>query len=153
MLGGPVHSDMDETPAPPRGGGAGRWVIILIVLAAGGVWAMNYFGPGPDPAFSAEADGKPVMLMFTADWCGPCQRFKATVLSEPRVLDRLGRSCGFRTVDLTNWNGPAAERAKRYGVRAVPTLILVNSRGREISRYAGPHDPQSFGSWIDQNTK
>ena len=71
------------------------------------------------------------------------------MLSNPAVLDRLGRSCGFRTVDLTNWDGAPAARAKHYGVDGVPTLILVDSRGRELSRYQGPHDPQYFGRWID----
>jgi thiol:disulfide interchange protein DsbD len=93
------------------------------------------------------------MLMFTADWCGPCQSLKATVLSHPSVLDRLERKCRFRTVDLTDWNGPSAATAKHYGVDGVPTLLFVDERGREVSRYQGPRDPQYFVKWIDQHAR
>ena len=154
MLGGQDYDSMEETgPRPAAGRGKAFWIVLLLAVGAAAAWGARHFAYEPDPAFAAEPDGKPVMLMFTADWCGPCQAFKANVLSNPAVLNRLGRSCGFRTVDLTNWTGATAARAKRYGVDGVPTLILCDSRGREISRYAGPHDPQSFGRWIDQNTR
>ena len=164
MLGGNFHDTMDDTDSQPgsagasgAGAGAGAakaaWVVVLLLVGVAGVWAARQFAYQPDPAYAGEPGGRPMMLMFTADWCGPCQAFKAHVLSNPPVLDRLGRSCGFRTVDLTNWNGEPARKAKRYGVDSIPTLILVDSRGREISRYKGPRDPQSFGRWIDQNTR
>jgi thiol:disulfide interchange protein len=153
MLGGHHYDDMEQTPVPPAPGGRGAAsLVVLIAVIAGGLWAAHRY-VGQDPAFASPPDGKPVMLMFTADWCGPCQAFKATVLSDPVVLSRLGKSCGFRTVDLTSWTGQAAERAKHYGVDAVPTLILVNARGREISRYMGPTDPRHFAHWIDQNSR
>jgi thioredoxin-related protein len=74
-------------------------------------------------------------------------------MSHPAVLDRLGRSCGFRTVDLTQWSGKPAQVAKHYGVRAVPTLIFVDARGREVSRYNGARDVKYFCRWIDQHSR
>jgi thiol-disulfide isomerase/thioredoxin len=130
--------------------GAG-WVVLLVALAAGVVWGARRFG-GPGAAVAA-GPGKPVMLMFTADWCGPCQAFKARVLSDPAVLDRLGRDCRFQTIDLTNWAGRNKDVAKHYGVEGIPTLMLVDGDGAEISRYNGPHDAQYFARWMDQNTK
>ena len=151
MLGGQNYGDMAESPKRPGGGGAG-WVVVLALVVAAGVWAARRYA-GVESAASASAGGKPVLMMFTADWCGPCQSFKARTLSNPAVLEKLERSCRFQTVDLTNWNGKSAETAKQYGVTGVPTLILVRPGGREISRYPGPNDPQYFGRWLDQNAR
>jgi thiol-disulfide isomerase/thioredoxin len=154
MTGGQNYDTMDNTPAPreaARGMGGGAWLVLLVALAVAGVWGARR-SSGPGAAYAA-GPGKPVMLMFTADWCGPCQAMKATVLSHPAVLDRLERKCRFRTVDLTVWEGPSAATAKHYGVEGVPTLIFVDADGREVSRYDGARDYQHFARWIDQNAK
>ena len=154
MLAGQSFENLDDgldarhANKPRMGAG---WLVLVVALAAGGVWASRRLG-GPSAAVAA-GPGKPVMLMFTADWCGPCQNFKARVLSNPHVLDRLGRDCRFQTVDLTTWSGRNKEVAKHYGVEGVPTLMLVDGSGRELSRYEGPHDPQYFARWMDQNTR
>jgi len=154
MLSGQDYDTMDDTPGPQNVGGkipAPAWLAVAIGLLIAGVWGARRFS-GPGAAYAA-GPGKPVMLMFTADWCGPCQAFKARVLSAPAVLDRLEKSCRFHTVDVTVWEGPNKETAKHYGVEGIPTLMLVDGNGRELSRYQGPHDPQYFGRWIDQNAK
>ena len=156
MLGGQDFDTMDNTPVPSSGGGAiggagVKWVVLLVALAVGGVWGMRQ-SSGPSAAYAA-GPGKPMILMFTADWCGPCQSMKATLLSHPAVLDRLERKCRFRTVDLTHWTGPNAATAKYYGVEGVPTLMFVDASGREVSRYNGARDYEYFLRWIDQNAK
>ena len=155
MLGGQDYDTMDNNPGPQRIGavigGRGGWLVVVIALAVAGVWGARR-GSGPGAAYAA-GPGKPVMLMFTADWCGPCQAMKATVLSHPAVLNRLERQCRFHTVDLTVWTGPSAATAKHYRVEGIPTLMFVDGNGRELSRYHGPRDPQSFARWIDQHAK
>ena len=154
MTGGQNYDSMETTPAPREragGMGAGAWVVLLVALALVGMRVARR-SSGPSAAYAA-GPGKPVILMFTADWCGPCQSLKAGVLSHPAVLDRLERMCRFRTVDLTVWKGPAAATAKHYGVRGVPTLMFVDADGREVSRYNGARDYQYFLRWIDQNAK
>jgi thiol:disulfide interchange protein len=154
MNGGHDFDDMEGRPEVRRknGGGVGGLGLVLLVgLMAAGVWGAWKFA-GPDRASAAPGD-RPVLLMFTADWCGPCQALKAGALSNPVVLDKMEKSCRLQIVDLTVWKGRSAETAKQYGVRAIPTLILVDTTGREISRYQGPNDAQYFARWLDQNAR
>jgi thiol-disulfide isomerase/thioredoxin len=153
MVGRQPFDIMDESPVAgqPRRPMRAGWVVLAVALVAAGAWYARRSG-GPGAAVAA-GPGRPVMVMFTADWCGPCQALKASVLSHPAVLERLERKCRFRTVDLTEWSGPAAATAKHYGVDAIPTLIFVDADGDELSRYQGPRDPQSFARWIDQYAK
>jgi thiol:disulfide interchange protein len=152
MLGGP---DYDTAGKPPHRTHGGVWpTFLLLVLIAGGVLAArHYFGDSSSASGDDEAaaDGRPVLLMFTADWCGPCQTFKARVLADDRVSSRVKASVRFQKVDLTSWKGDAAATASHYGVTGVPQLILVNTRGQEIDRYHGPANPDQFARWLERH--
>ncbi len=150
MLGGPDYDTAGKAPRPSRGG-AGP-VFLLLALIAIGLLAARHFVGANSPASADEADGRPVLLMFTAAWCGPCQTFKSRVLGDEGVQARLDASFRFRKVDLTSWTGSAAATASRYGVSGIPTLILVNASGEEIARYPGPTDPDQFARWLDRHT-
>jgi thiol:disulfide interchange protein len=143
----------EEPPRAPTNVGFGRFVVVMVLAAAAVFGISRYTGRAARVAAADRAAGiKPVLLMFTADWCGPCQAFKGNVLADDRVFDRLHQQCRFEKVDLTKWQGKPADVATSFGVSSIPTLILVNSQGQEIDRYDGPHDPAHFASWLDQYT-
>ncbi|MEM7812310.1 MAG: trypsin-like peptidase domain-containing protein [Planctomycetota bacterium] len=66
------------------------------------------------------------ILDFTATWCGPCQRMK------PLVHVLAARGFPIREVEVTEH----PEVARRYGVTAYPTFMLVDD-GREVTRVTG----------------
>jgi thioredoxin 1 len=70
----------------------------------------------------------PVLVDFTAAWCGPC-RALAPILE--RFADRA-TNVVVASVDADAYPGLAS----RYGVRALPTIVLF-SGGKEVSRRLG----------------
>jgi thioredoxin 1 len=71
----------------------------------------------------------PVLLDFTATWCGPCKAIAPIVEEIAREFDgrlRVGK------VDVDE----AKATAIRYQIRNVPTLIVVK-QGKEVARQVG----------------
>jgi thioredoxin 1 len=74
-----------------------------------------------------EANG-PVLVDFTAAWCGPCKLQSA-------ILDQLVETeCGVAIAAVDVDESP--ELAARYGIRGMPTLVLFEG-GREKARRVG----------------
>jgi len=61
--------------------------------------------------------GKPVLIDFYADWCGPCRR-------QGPIIDELKKKIGEK-VDVRKVNvDEHMDEADKYGIQVVPTLII-----------------------------
>jgi thioredoxin-like negative regulator of GroEL len=89
----------------------------------------------------ARAAGQPVMVDFWAEWCHYCHVLDQTTYRDPAVV-QLGR--GFVSVKI-NAEGSEAEQdvARRYLVRALPTIAFLSPGGRQLVRLNGfvPAEP------------
>ncbi len=150
---------MDPKPAFPFG-----WV--LAVLLVMGVWAGAYAlrGGGTGEVMAGWADGmpagqamaedagKPMVVLFTAGWCPPCQQLKKNVLTKPEVGDALQAGFVSVQIDLTDQSSsnPNVAVAQQYGVSGIPTVIAMTPDGERIEAYRGRHDVASFTAWLDR---
>jgi thioredoxin 1 len=84
--------------------------------------------------------GKPVLIDFYADWCGPCR------LQSP-IVEELGRRMGDQ-LEVKKINvDDNMELANKYRIYVVPTLIIEKDE-REIRRIEGLTDVSSLEAMI-----
>lgn len=82
---------------------------------------------------SAIAEGRPVVIDFSAEWCLPCKELEHKTFNQPEVIE-AARGIVPLKADLTE-HGSADVRAlrKKFDIRGVPTIVFIDSTGRERS--------------------
>ncbi len=124
--------------------------ILLVVVALIGIWLLI---PSEKPSVEWEKvtvnqiitnDGQPVMIDFYADWCIPCKELDALTFTDERVIKESQRFKRYK-VDLTKTGSDETQLAmKKYNIVGVPTVILIDSNGEEVSRITSFVDADKF---------
>jgi thiol-disulfide isomerase/thioredoxin len=108
-------------------------------------WSTNLH----DALAAARTNQKPVVLYFTAEWCGPCRVMGASTLRETNVLRRL-EDFSLVALDLDLHGDLAA----RHQVSAIPTFLILapDGDGTEAARHTGFIDAKPFAEWLSRGT-
>jgi thioredoxin 1 len=80
--------------------------------------------------------GKPVLIDFYADWCGPC-RLQSPIVEE--LARRMGDQVEVKKINVDDH----MEMANQYRIYVVPTLIIEKD-AKEIRRIEGLTDISSL---------
>jgi thioredoxin 1 len=89
--------------------------------------------------------GKPVLMDFFAEWCGPC-RMQTPIMHELEA-DFEGKA-EIKKIDVDK----AGELATKYNIMVVPTIILEKD-GVELNRWMGITSRQELSKAINNALK
>lgn len=130
----------------PHHGKALVWILIAVVLVGGGA-AWTVTRPAAASAAwlhdvdagitRAESERRPMLVLFTADWCPPCQRMKRHALGNAEVMSALEETFVLVKVDLTDRGGPNDAVAIDHGVQSIPTVMVYDEHGTHVESAKG----------------
>ncbi len=149
-------------------------VAVLLLVGAAGMFTLSVIGrpappprrPAPgEPGLSqvtwndfatglekAEAESKLMLVDFYAVWCGPCKHMDQVTFRDPSVVAGLQDVIPVRidaegSDPVRGFKGE--ELAARYQVASYPTLALIDSREKLITRLRGATGPERLLSWLE----
>jgi peroxiredoxin len=118
------------------------------------------------PRSLSEWDGRPQVINFWATWCAPCREelpalarlhgeladqgllvVGVSVDARPELAARFARE---RALAFAVLGDPREEVARRFGVRAYPTTVVVDRAGRVAHRAVGAFawDAPEAAAWL-----
>ena len=84
--------------------------------------------------------GKPVLVDFYADWCGPCQMLAP-------VIDEIAEEQGDQAVIAKLNIESAGEIASKFGITSIPALIVFKD-GEPVATARGLQPKQAINDLI-----
>jgi thiol-disulfide isomerase/thioredoxin len=86
----------------------------------------------------ATAENRPLMVMLTATWCGPCKMLEDQTLSDPWIRHFLSPY-----VVVKAYEDRAVEARYKMGT-SYPTLVFTDSKGEMVHNSMGFMPPHQF---------
>jgi thioredoxin 1 len=96
-----------------------------------------------DASFDTDVlkSGKPVLVDFWAEWCGPCKMI-APALEE--IAQSLGGKITIAKLNIDE----NPQTPKKYGVRGIPTLMLFKD-GQVAATKIGALPKNKLVEWVE----
>lgn len=82
-----------------------------------------------------KAEQKPVFYMLHAEWCPHCQKMKAQVFTDPKVIDFLTKNfvCGWQDIEVGE--GPALRQ--KLQTKLFPYFVFISPQGKIVYAVSG----------------
>jgi thiol:disulfide interchange protein len=96
----------------------------------------------------AKAGKKSVLVEFTgSDWCPPCIAMRKNVFSKKEFVQAASKNFILVELDFPKADKELADKnkplAEKYKIEGFPTVILLNSEGKEFNRFFASEFPKT----------
>jgi thiol:disulfide interchange protein DsbD len=98
---------------------------------------------------AAQAQGKPALVDMRADWCVACVELEKKTWPDAGVQKWLGTVVPIR-LDMTKNTDADQAIMQRYGVKGLPTVLLLSPDGKVISGFVGYRSPEAVLAWAGE---
>lgn len=98
---------------------------------------------------AAGKDNKIIFIDFFTDWCAPCKTLDKMVWQD---ADAARQIKGMKVIPMKlDAEKEGLEAAKKYSIRAYPTILFLDKSGKEIARSSGFRDKDDVIRMISKN--
>ena len=94
---------------------------------------------------AAAKSGKPMVVVFSAVWCGPCQAMKKDVYPSAEVA-ALHDKFEWAYLDVDEASNEKA--SKEFGVTGIPHIQFLDKAGKPIGNQVGSTSPGDFAATL-----
>ncbi len=96
-----------------------------------------------DGMAAAKEEGKPIFIDAYTTWCGPCKWMSANIFTDADVAEYYNENYICLKIDMEK--GEGLDIAKKYNVRAYPTLLYLDEKGeRLLVKVGASREPQGY---------
>ncbi len=91
----------------------------------------------------AKKTGKLIFLDAYTDWCGPCKKMSAHTFTDQNVAKLFNSKFINLKIEMEK-NPIGPEIARRYSVRAYPSLLFIDGDGKVVKYVVGYQNPDQL---------
>lgn len=114
-------------------------LLLIVAIATMGLLAsaQTTFASGTlaDALKTAQKEKKMVFLDVYTTWCGPCKHMTGNIFPTAEVGKVMNGN--FVNIKIDAEKGEGLDVAKTYKVTAYPTMLILDSSGKELARIMG----------------
>lgn len=114
------------------------FAFVMLAAFTAGAQGINFQkGTWAEIKAKAKAENKHIFVDAFTTWCGPCKWLSKKVFPQKKVGDFFNKNYVAFKLDMEK--GEGLDFAKKYKVRAYPTLVYFNPQGEMVHKSVGAY--------------
>lgn len=87
--------------------------------------------------------GEKTLVLFSADWCGPCKIIKPS-------LEKLEEELSDKIKIVKTDVGESENSAKKFNIKNIPTCVIIEGE-KEIARFSGVKNDEQIKKFLEEH--